>query len=59
MNIDYWHIAKNRHFVIGILYHKWGVELFKNPQYKIPQEDLKTLAWAKKEFAQAVEKAPE
>tara|TARA_R110000803_G_scaffold204447_1_gene270462 strand:- start:642 stop:833 length:192 start_codon:yes stop_codon:yes gene_type:complete len=48
-------IAKNRKNTIDILYHKWGVELFKNPQYKIPQEDLKTMAWAKKELDKALE----
>jgi len=50
-------IAKNRKNTIDILYHKWGVELFKNPQYKIPQEDLKTMAWAKKELDKALEEA--
>jgi len=45
---------KNCHMTIGILYHGWGVELLKNPAYKISDDDLKTMEWAKKEFHKAV-----
>lgn len=39
---------------IDVLYHKWGVGLYKNAQYKIPQDDLETLAWAKKKLDKSV-----
>ena len=47
-------IAKDRKLVIDVLYHKWGVELEKDPKYIIQDNDLKTMEWAKKEFHQAL-----
>lgn len=44
-------ICKNRKQTIDILYHKWGVELLKDPGYKISSDDIKTMEWAKKEYS--------
>ena len=43
-------IIRNRKLVIDTLYHKWGVALENDPKYRISQEDLDTMKWAKKEL---------
>ena len=52
--LDWKLIRKTRKETIDVLYHKWGVELFKDPGYKISSDDIKTMEWAKKGFAEAL-----
>jgi len=45
-------IIKNRKFVMGVLYHKWGVALSRDPNYTINNNDRKLMEEYKQELEQ-------